>query len=131
MIIIEDDNILYEEPRIGFVPVNSNKTIEVYIHPNDGGNVPHFHVRKYSASGKGFEWETCIRFDSADYFLHGKYKDKLPNRKVAKELDKMLRTINTTDIRKRTYWLLAIDDWNANNSSVTVDRTTEQPDYSQ
>lgn len=31
MIIIEDNNILCEEPRIGFVPVNSNKTIEVYI----------------------------------------------------------------------------------------------------
>lgn len=131
MLIIKESNELLEEPRIGFVPVNSTKTIEVYVHPDDGGNIPHFHVRKYSASGKGFEWETCVRFDKAEYFKHGKYTDELPNRKTAKELDKMLRTKRSNDPRNRTYWEFAIDMWNENNSAADVDINAIQPDYSQ
>ena len=125
---IKENINLAEMARIGFVPVGTTNTIEVYVHTNDGGNVPHFHVRKYSKKGD-FEWECCVRYDKAEYFKHGRYKDEFPNKKIAKELDKMLRTIDKTDRHKATYWEVAIDEWNRNNSSVTIPLDLPQPDY--
>lgn len=119
---------LTEMARVGFVPVGTTKSVEVYVHTNDAGNIPHFHVRKYGDNNQ-FEWETCIKYDSAEYFLHGKYKDKLPSKKIAKDLDKMLRTVDKSDRHKRTYWEIAIDEWNRNNSTVELDLNIVQPDY--
>lgn len=115
--------------RIGWVPENSTKSIEVYVHTDDPGKVPHFHVRKYAGSGN-FEWETCIRFDSPDYFLHGIYKDKLPSKKIAKQIDSMLRSTNRLSRNGSTYWETAVDAWNLNNSDVELPFDLEQPDYS-
>ena len=126
--IREDFIDLTKMARIGFVPIGSTNTVEVYVHTNDGGNVPHFHVRKYGKNGQ-FEWETCIRYDSATYFKHGKYTDELLNRKIAKELDKMLRTIDKKDPDNHTYWQIAIIEWNRNNSGIDVPYNTVQPDY--
>lgn len=112
--------------RIGWIPYNTMNTIEVYVHTNDDGKIPHFHIRKYGRNNK-FEWETCILYDSADYFLHGRYSDTIPN-KIAKELDKMLRMSNP----KRggiSFWQTAVDDWNSNNSDIELPRDIEQPDY--
>lgn len=119
---------LIEMARIGWVPVGNNKGIEVYVHTNDAGKVPHFHVRKYG-SNNSFEWETCIRYDDANYFLHGHYSDKLPSKKIAKELDKMLRTVNPKSRHNQTFWEDAIDEWNRNNSDIELDPDIEQPDY--
>ena len=119
---------LTEMARVGFVPVGTTDTVEVYVHTNDGGNTPHFHVRKYGRNGD-FEWKTCVKYESAEYFFHGKYKDKLPNKRIAKDLDKMLRTVDKADRHKRTYWEIAIDEWNRNNSSMILDLNIIQPDY--
>lgn len=124
------ENDILEMARVGFIPVGSNKTIEVYVHTDDPGKVPHFHVRKYGKDGR-FDWETCIRYDSPEYFFHGKYKDKLPDRKIAKQLDTMLRTINTKSRSKSTFWEECVDEWNRNNSDVQLDINIDQPDYTQ
>lgn len=113
--------------RVGFVPVGTTNTVEVYVWTNDPGKTPHFHVRKYGKNGH-YEWETCIRYDSAEYFLHGRHKDKLPDRKIAKQLDEMLRH-ESTDFEGKTYWDMCIYAWNSNNSSVRLDPKIEQPDY--
>ena len=115
--------------RIGWVPEGSMRSVEVYVHTDDPGKVPHFHVRKYSGSNN-FEWETCIRFDSSEYFLHGSYSDKLPSRKVAKQLDAMLRSKDKSNRYGATYWETAVDEWNRNNSDVMLPLDLEQPDYS-
>ena len=114
--------------RIGWIPPSDINGIEVYVHTNDSGRVPHFHIRKYSKENKP-EWETCVRYDSAEYFLHGKYKDKLPSG-IPEKLDSMLRQINPKR-RGITYWQSAIDDWNNNNSSEQLDPDLVQPDYTE
>ena len=116
--------------RVGFIPVGTTNTIEVYVWTNDPGKVPHFHVRKYGKNGH-YEWETCIRYDSADYFLHGRHKDKLPDKKIAKQLDEMLRQVNPKLRNQTTFWQSCIDQWNLNNSDVELDPDIEQPDYTQ
>lgn len=127
MIKIYDEIYLNEMARVGWIPVKSIGSIEVYVHTNDSGNVPHFHIRKYGKSNN-FEWETCIEYNSAKYFLHGKYKDKLPNSSISKELDKMLRTNNPKD-PGRTYWQSAIVAWNSNNFGIELPFDLQQPDY--
>lgn len=112
--------------RIGWIPSNSINSIEVYVHTDDSGMIPHFHVRKYSKNGHP-EWETCIKFDSAEYYLHGRYKDRLP-KGVAYEMNKMFKEVNPKR-RGLTFWQSAIDDWNNNNSSIQLDQDLEQPDY--
>lgn len=129
--ILEDlsnsrDGEILEMARVGYFPIGT-KSMEIYIHTDDPGKIPHFHIRK--RGDRGFEWETCIRFDSAEYFLHGHYKDKLPNKKIARELDKALRTIDIRDRNKNTYWEECIDEWNRNNSDIMLDLNIKQPDY--
>ena len=124
----EFESPILEMARIGFIPHGSKKTIEVYVHTDDPGKVPHFHVRKYGKNNK-FEWEACIRYDSAAYFSHGRYNDSLPDRKIAKELDNMLRHVDTKSRHKDTYWKKCVDAWNDNNSDVELDPDIEQPDY--
>jgi hypothetical protein len=125
---IINEKAFMEMARIGFIPIGTTNTVEVYVHTNDAGKVPHFHVRKYGSNNQ-FEWETCIKYDSANYFVHGHYDDKIPDRKIIKELDKMLRTTDRKDRNNRTYWQKAIDAWNDNNSDVELDLNLEQPDY--
>lgn len=119
---------VYGMARIGWVPANSNKTIEVYVWTNDPGRTPHFHVRKYGKNNRS-EWEVCILYESCDYFMHGKYKGKLSSRQIAKELDRMLRQIDPNSRNSETYWQTAISEWNRNNSKVVLDLNLEQPDY--
>lgn len=125
--IITEKSFL-EMARIGFIPVGTTNTIEVYVHTNDAGKIPHFHIRKYGANNQ-FEWETCVKFESPNYFIHGHYDDRIPGRKIVKELDIMLRTIDKKDRNHRTYWQKAIDAWNDNNSDVELPLDLEQPDY--
>ena len=119
---------MYGMSRIGWIPEGTSKSIEVYIHTDDAGKIPHFHVRKYSSNGN-FEWETCIKFESAEYFLHGKYKDKLP-KSISRQLDAMFRMKNSKRGRMETYWETAVNAWNDNNSDVELPFDLEQPDYS-
>ena len=123
----EEKHELLEMARIGFIPIGDNKGIEVYVNTDDSGNTPHFHVRKRS-SHNDFEWDICIRFDSAEYFEHGRHKGTLSS-KIAKELDKMLRTVDKKDKNGSTYWEIAISEWNRNNSDVELPDDLEQPDY--
>ena len=125
---IINEKAFMEMARIGFIPIGTTNTVEVYVHTNDAGKIPHFHIRKYGSNNQ-FEWETCVKYDSANYFVHGHYDDKIPDRKIIKELDKMLRTIDKKDRNNRTYWQKAIDAWNDNNSDVELDLNLEQPDY--
>ena len=121
--IIDDLDEVCEMARICKLP---NK-IEIFVNTDDGWNIPHFHVWK-KTSCRNHEWETCIKFDSPEYFLHGKYSDKIST-KIAKEIDFALRSVDLSDRFKRTFWEIAIDEWNRNNSSKDLPLELEQPDY--
>lgn len=114
--------------RVGWIPPNKNKGVEIYIHTNDGGEIPHFHVRKYGKHGS-FDWEVCIAFQEAKYFKHGQYQDELPNTKIAKDLDETLRMVDPKSRYGSTYWEIAIEEWNRNNSDREVPLDLVQPDY--
>lgn len=120
--------ILQEMARVGFIPPNDAKGIEVYVHTDDKGNTPHFHVRKRSSHNR-YKWEACIRYDSPKYFSHGRYNSKIDN-KTAEDLDSMLRSQNIKNPGK-TYWETCVIEWNQNNSSVELPMDLEQPDYTQ
>lgn len=53
------DTSIESMARICFIPIDSEKSVEVYVNTDDGGKISHFHVRKYGAGHK-FEWEICI-----------------------------------------------------------------------
>lgn len=92
---------VYEMARVGYFPYGTEK-IEIYVRSDDPGKIPHFHVRKRGS------WETCIKFESAEYFLHGSYKKKLPKRSLVKDMDKMLRKEKVILGIRTTYWKFAI-----------------------
>lgn len=124
------DAPILEMARVGFIPPGSQKTIEVYVHTDDSGKTPHFHVRKYGKNNS-FEWEACILYERAGYFAHGHYNDTLPDKKTTKALDKMLRQIDPKSRDNHTYWQLCVEEWNRNNSDVELDLDLTQPDYTQ
>lgn len=117
-----NDNEVFGMAHIRYYPIGT-KSVEVYVHTDDPGKVPHFHVMKRGS------WETCIKFESAEYFLHGSYKKKLPKRSLVKDMDKMLRKEKVILGIRTTYWKFAISMWNENNSDIQLSEDPEQPDY--
>ena len=112
------DEKLNEEPvlesaRVGFI----NGAYEVYVHTDDAGYIPHVHIRDKATRGK--EFETCVALNSNEYFLHGKYDDKMSGDMIKLFSDFM----KSKPLSKRysTNYELAVDMWNLNNSDTQVD----------
>lgn len=125
-----DQEDIFGMARIGWLPSKKGQTnIEVYVHTNDGGRIPHFHVRKYGKNNK-FEWEVCVKYEQPEYFIHGIYRDVSSMRGLEYTLDRLLRINNPKD-PGRTYWQSAIIAWNMNNSDSDLPYDLEQPDYTQ
>ena len=123
---------ILEMARIGFFPLGDSKGIEVYVHTDDPGKIPHFHLRKKGSGRGGYEFDICVKFESAEYFTHGKHKGTIPT-KMCKELNNMLKSVDKSDGYRRTYWEIALDEWNRNNSDMKLDieeYKDKQPDYS-
>lgn len=114
---------LEEMARIGFINKENKPRqesgLEVFVYTNDGGSIPHFHIKIQG------EQDACVRFDSAKYFSHGSKTSKISS-KSAKQLDSMLRSVRRGD---ETYWEFAIDMWNTNNSKMEIPYDLIQPDY--
>ena len=126
MYVDELSQSFLEMGQIGLIPSKTKKLMEVYVHSNEGENVPHFHVRDYSRSNV-HELDICIKFEKAEYFSHGAHQGTLKT-KETKELDRMLRTYS--DKYGETYWQRAVRVWNAHSSGDPLPTDIEQPDYS-
>lgn len=100
---------------------------EIVVHGSEGP-VPHFHLKSKSS-----KFETCIRIDKADYFLHGKYKDKLTNSTQKKVLDQVLRStaIVKDSILKEdaTVWDTVCLSWKLASNPEYIKFPKHQPDY--
>ncbi len=75
------------------------------------------------------EFHSCIRYESATYFLHGGAKDAL-NSKEKKGLVAFLRK----PYERRpviSNWERIVDQWVDNNPNVPLDSNLEMPDYTQ
>lgn len=111
---------LWELARVGILD-----EYEIYIHIDDPGKIPHFHIWDYSTRGKKFH--TCIRIDSPKYFHHTGKEDIL-NSKDKKDLCEFLQS-KPRNKRFNTYWELLVDTWNLNNSDIEINENTEMPNY--
>lgn len=99
----------------------------IYVNTDDSGNIPHFHCVDNNTGGQKFN--TCIRIDKPEYFLHGYKIDTITNGRERKALDTFLRQPFSKPKFNGTNWEYIVMIWNMNNSSVEVDETMEQPDY--
>lgn len=111
---------LMEMARVGFFD-----EYEIYIHTDDPGNIPHFHI--WDASTKGNKYHTCIRIDKPEYFHHTGKEDIL-NHKDKKDLMNFLNS-KPKNKRFKTNWEYLVSMWNDNNSKIQVDEDKSIPDY--
>lgn len=112
---------LLEMARVGYTSDN----YEVYVNTDDGGNIPHFHYRK--GNPNNYEFHTCIKLKSPEYFHHTGKEDVLNNKQL-KELIKFLQS-SSKNKRYSSNWEQILSLWNDNNSSETVNEEQEMPDY--
>lgn len=118
---IEDEHTLLEMARVGITSDN----YEIVVFTDDGGKIPHFHMR--DAVTKGHKFHTCIRFDSVRYFHRGNKQDTL-NSKERKDLVKFLSG-KCHNKRYKTNWEYALSMWNDNNSDTYIDENSTMPNY--
>lgn len=121
---IEDFIDEYREPllemaRIGFM----TPKLEIYVNTDDGGNIPHFHIRDYAT--KGNEFHTCIEIKRNWYFHHTGEEDLL-NGKLRKRL---IDFLSEEDEYGEQNWVLLVKEWNRNNSNIKVNLDTPMPNY--
>ena len=122
---------IYGMSRAGKIQADGN-TYEIYVNTDDSGKIPHFHFRIVNDWGK---FHSCIRIDSARYFLHSNKDDKL-NAKQKKELQQFMLESAPANIfdangNRLNNWQYICVLWNGNNSDVSIDPNIEQPDYNQ
>lgn len=102
---------LDEMARVGFMG-----NFDVVIHTDDMGFIPHFHI--VDKATRGYEFNTCVRLENNQYFLHGSHTDKL-NAKQRKMLDEFMNAPHR-NIHYRNNYEYAVNLWNDNNSSSYV-----------
>lgn len=121
---LSGSRLVCEMARVGFF-----SQYEVYVHTNDPGNEPHFHIRDKATQGD--EFHTCIKIKEAMYFHHDG-KEGILNAHMRKALDDFLRSPPTKRYKKTmfpTNWDKVVYEWNENNSTMAVDEDLGQPDY--
>ena len=121
-VIISKENI-YGMARVGYI----NNNLEIYVNTDDGGNIPHFHIRD---SNEWDKFHTCIKIESAEYFLHDGKEDKLNSR-----LRQKLQAFMQSEVKLKKYvhfennWQLVCFLGDMNNSSVQISDDAIMPDY--
>lgn len=111
--LTEEKEPLMEMARIGYL--GNKKEFEVYIHTDDSGKVPHFHLRDVATRGRKFE--TCIEINLPRYFLHGRYKSKL-NRAMKDALANFMEMTSARAKDPRTNYEITAEAWDLNNSDT-------------
>lgn len=103
---------LDEMARVGFI----DGAYEVYVWTDDPGNIPHVHVRDTNSRGKNYE--TCIKLETNEYFPQGHYNNRM-NSSMRKVFNDFMNA-PCQNRRYQNYYDFAVDMWNSNNSSATV-----------
>ena len=120
-----NDNMLLEMARVGFI--SQSPVLEIYVHTDDPGNIPHFHIRDYKKGGKsGTEFHTCIEYQTNKYF-HYTGKEDVLNSKLRKMLCDFLK--RTEEDEDESNWNILIKEWNRNNSNAKIPTNLPMPDY--
>lgn len=115
------ENMLMEVARVGFI----NGKYEVYIHTDDPGNIPHFHIWDKETRGQNFH--TCVKIITPEYFHHSG-KENILNNKMKKELIEFLQ-LPSKNKRYSTNWEYLVSMWNDNNSNINISEDISMPNY--
>lgn len=113
------DDMILEMARVGYL----NTKLEIYVHTNDPGNIPHFHIRDVKTRGN--EFHTCVEIKTNRYFHHTG-KEGVLNGKERKALYDFL---NSNDKYGESNWKVLIKEWNRNNSDMEISIDLKLPDY--
>lgn len=123
--LITSSTDIYGMARVGY-----SGDLEVYVNTDDGGKIPHFHLRDKTDWNK---FHTCIEILRPKYFHHEGKEDVL-NTSERKELQKFIES----PVRLKKYasmfennWQLICFLWDMNNSDITVPDDATMPDYTQ
>jgi len=98
--------------------------LTVHVYGNEG-HIPHFHI--IEGNPKFPKREVCVKFNVAEYFIHGK-KDGTLNSKEQKELVIFLKEMDPDS--DSTYWKSMIFLWNKMNPGNKINKDMAIPDYS-
>lgn len=123
MKIIKD--VSNQEQLVEMARVGKYDIYDVYVHSDDKGKIPHFHI--WDDNTKGQKFHTCIRIDEPEYFHHTGKEDVLTNKEI-KNLIKFLQSKPKHGLYD-TYWQALVYMWNMNNSDVEIDDSQSMPDY--
>lgn len=112
---------LLEMARVGFV----DGSLEVYVKTNDGGNIPHVHIRDTNTKGRLFE--TCVQLETNTYFLHGHIQQTL-TRKQCRDFNAFMHEEINTRTFNGTMYEFAVFMWNCNNSNTNIEVQYDEND---
>lgn len=117
----------FSEEKIGMkfqdrVSVEGVKTCVISVFGREGKFVPHFHIISVDK-----DFLCAIKLDKPEYFIHTKYKDKLPNRKSREFIDEYLRKPYKKE--EKTIWDKMINDWDEIHETDYTSKLKDQPDY--
>ncbi len=122
-IVKNEKQNIYGMARAGYID-----NLEIYVNTNDGGNIPHFHIRNTKEWNK---FHTCIKIETAEYFHHTGKEDIL-NSKQRKELANFMKSNVQIDRYRNNFtnnYELICFLWDINNSTAMIDDNTVMPDY--
>ncbi|MCH5167574.1 MAG: hypothetical protein J1F35_06725 [Erysipelotrichales bacterium] len=113
------EEFILEMARVGYL---DNK-LEIYIHTNDPGNIPHFHIRDIQTRGNNFH--TCIEIKTNKYFHHTGKEDILNSH----QRNSLYDFLKSNDKYGEKNWQVLIKEWNRNNSDTEIPINLDMPDY--
>lgn len=117
----ESSDVYNEDTAINDLSLKKFKKTRVVVRTRDeGDNKPHFHV----IGDKG-KYESCIRIDVAEYFLHKPHHIKMINKDL-KILDEHLRMVRDDGL---TNWEYGKHVWNDVHWKFPIADSVTQPDY--
>ena len=119
---MDNQSLVNEMARVG----DFNTALEVYVRTDEGGNVPHFHIRDKRSRGKAFH--TCVQIRRPAYFRHDG-KEGVLNPTQRMELVEFLKSKPTSTKRFSTYWEAILTLWNLSGAVIVVDEDQPMPDY--
>ena len=116
------------ESIFGMARVGYSGNLEVYVNTNDGGKIPHFHLRDKTDWNK---FHTCIKITCPEYFLH-EGKEDILNSSQRRELQKFMESkvsLNRYSDIFENNWQLVCFLWELNNSDAEIPEDVTMPDY--
>lgn len=119
-----------------FIVSKSNKPQrggEYKVFTTSDGDKPQVHVHIRNQTG---EFNTCVKLDKAEYFLHGKAKDRFDKDQLDSFINFMkspskqrIFTVGNTEYKLRTYWDYTIATWNEENPNNPIKISIDSEGY--